>query len=285
MFYTYFYYLLPTHIYSLYYGFIKSIAFVIYRVHRPRFIFMIIIHIYSSFISLSYHLQFRFNTADGCATNGVAKAVFSECCDLICVSHTSNLHMKLFEKATPVAHQFLQAWSQSLTQGSKVRAAARRALGEAAMKNHPIRWIAQYRAAVQVSANYFLIKDIILNEDVGCDNLMATLRGIINEPADNNLASSEDILRLELALIKDAGEPIASFCNFFEGDGFLAPYAYDSWNSLNNHLRVVVNRYTERNCPYTCPEIVMEIAEGSEELQQALMEVTVAKAITVMEKL
>ena len=193
--------------------------------------------------------------------------------------------MKLFEKATPVAHQFLQAWSQSLTQGSKVRAAARRALGEAAMKNHPIRWIAQYRAAVQVSANYFLIKDIILNEDVGCDNLMATLRGIINEPADNNLASSEDILRLELALIKDAGEPIASFCNFFEGDGFLAPYAYDSWNSLNNHLRVVVNRYTERNCPYTCPEIVMEIAEGSEELQQALMEVTVAKAITVMEKL
>ena len=29
----------------------------------------------------------------------------------------------------------------------------------------------------------------------------------------------------------------------------------------------------------------MKIAEGSEELQQALMEVTVAKAITVMEKL
>lgn len=114
---------------------------------------------------------------------------------------------------------------------------------------------------------------------------MATLRGIINGRADNNLASGEGILRLELALIKDAGEPITSFCNFFEGDGFIAPYASDSWNSLNNHLRVVVNRYTERNCPSTCREIVMEIAEGSEELQQALMEVTVAKAITVMEKL
>ena len=58
-------------------------------------------------------LKVRFNTVDGCATNGVANdvmsAVFVECSDLVCVSHTSNLPMKLFEKATVTAHSFLQS--------------------------------------------------------------------------------------------------------------------------------------------------------------------------------
>ena len=70
-------------------------------------------------------LKLRFNTVDGCSTNGVANIVmntiFTECCDLVCVSHTSNLPMKLFEKATATAHSFLQSWSQCLTQGSKPR--------------------------------------------------------------------------------------------------------------------------------------------------------------------
>jgi hypothetical protein len=100
----------------------------------------------------------RFNTVDGCATNGVANEVmntiFTHCCDLVCVSHTSNLPMKLFERSTTTAHSFLQSWSQCLTQGSKVRAATRRALGEKGMKNHAIRWMAEFRAAVQVCDNF-----------------------------------------------------------------------------------------------------------------------------------
>lgn len=51
--------------------------------------------------------KLRFNTADGCATNGLAndvmKAIFPQCCDLICLSHTSNLPMKL-----PTSNKFLQ---------------------------------------------------------------------------------------------------------------------------------------------------------------------------------
>ena len=191
--------------------------------------------------------QARFNTVDGCATNGVAnevmKAIFAECRDLVCVSHTSNLPMKLFEKATPTAHNFLQAWSQCLTQGSKVRAATRRALGEGGMKNHAIRWMAEFRTAVQVNDRFDLIREIIENQDVGCDNLMKTVRGILDRPAGNHLPSGEDALRLELALIKDAGEPIAHFCNHFEGDGFLASYAFDSWNNLNHHMGNVVHRH------------------------------------------
>ena len=39
--------------------------------------------------------RLRFNTVDGCATNGAAngmmKLVFKESCDLVCVSHSSKL--------------------------------------------------------------------------------------------------------------------------------------------------------------------------------------------------
>lgn len=208
--------------------------------------------------------QARFNTVDGCATNGVAnevmKAIFAECSDLVCVSHTSNLPMKLFEKATPTAHNFLQAWSQCLTQGSKVRAATRRALGEGRMKNHAIRWMAEFRTAVQINDRFDLIRDIIENQDVGCDNLMETLRGILHRPAGNHLPSGEDALRLELALIKDAGEPIARFCNHFEGDGFLAPFAFDN---LNHHMRNVVHRYMEVDCISACTAVAAQIATNN----------------------
>lgn len=234
-------------------------------------------------------MKLRFNTVDGCATNGVANevmsTVFTQCCDLVCVSHTSNLPMKLFEKTTDTAHNFLQCWSQCLTQGSKVRAATRRALGEKGMKNHAIRWMAEYRTAVQVGDNFRLIKDIIINEDVGCANLMDTLKGIINRPAANGLPSGEHILRLELALIKDVGDPIAYFCNHFEGDGFLSPYAYDSWNNLIGHLRTVVNRYGEADFVSFMRYVAREIAEDDLNEEQHLVEMTILKARVVLEKL
>lgn len=132
--------------------------------------------------------KLRFNTVDGCATNGAAnlimKAVFRECCDLVCVSHTSNLPMKLFEKSTPMAHKFLSTWSQCLNQGSKVRAAVRIALGVAGIRSHAIRWMAEYREAVQVHDHFFAIKEIIMGDDVGCESLMATLRTIIREEGE-----------------------------------------------------------------------------------------------------
>lgn len=112
--------------------------------------------------------------------------------------------------------------------------------------------MAEFCTAVQVNNRFDLIRDIIENQDVGCDNLMETLQAILHRPAGNHLPSGEDILRLELALIKDPGEPIAHFCNHFEGDGFLAPYAFDSWNNLNHHIRNVVHRYMEVDCVSAC---------------------------------
>jgi hAT family C-terminal dimerisation region len=153
------------------------------------------------------------------------------------------------------------------------------------MKNHAIRWMAEYRTAVQVGDKFDLIKDIIESQDVGCESLIATLQAIINQPSNGAIPSGKNTLRLELALIKDACEPIATFSNHFEGDGFLAPYAYDRWNDMNDHLRVVVERYIEEDYPSTCREIVREISPDDIDAQQILMQQTVNKAILVAEKL
>ena len=142
-----------------------------------------------------------------------------------------------------------------------------------------------HRTAVRVGDKYDLIKDIIENQNVGCDNLIAFLQAIINQPANGKINSREHTLQMELALIKDAGEPIASFCNHFEGDGFLAPYAYDRWNDINDHLRVMVERYIEEDCPSTCRNVVREIATDDFDTQQILMQLTVNKAVVVAEKL
>ena len=137
--------------------------------------------------------KLRFNTADGCATNGLAndvmKTIFPQCCDLICLSHSSNLPMKLFEKATPTANKFLQTWSQCLTQGSRVRSAFSSACGEKGLRSHAIRWMAQFREAVQVYARFKIVKVIVNSVEVGCESLMNTLRTIIDAPAGGKTSS------------------------------------------------------------------------------------------------
>ena len=167
-----------------------------------------------------------------------------------------------------------------------MRAATRRALGEKGMKNHAIRWMAEFRTAVQVCDNFDVIKNIIEEEDVGCASLMESLLKILRQPAraDGEL-SGQQILRLELALIKDVGEPIAYFCNHFEGDGFLSPYAYDHWYKLNEHLRSVVYRFAEADHESTVRSVAREFAPGNLQDEQNMVEATIKKAEVVLEKL
>ena len=149
-------------------------------------------------------MKVRFNTVDGCATNGVAnmvmKALFRECNDIVCMSHSSNISMELFQKTTKTAHKFISLWSQCLTQGHRVRAATQLSLGEKGLKTHAIRWMAEYRAAVQIHKNFDKVVNIIKDEDVGCASLIGQLVTLLEE--------EKDTLRLELALISDSGSPI-----------------------------------------------------------------------------
>lgn len=225
--------------------------------------------------------KLRFNTVDGCATNGVAnvvmKAIFRECCDIICISHTSNLSMALFERTTKVAHKFISLWSQCLTQGHKVRLATQASLGEKGIKSHAIRWMAEYRASVQIFNNLEKIEEIIRNEDVGCASLIGQLLEIIDGDRDN--------LRLELALLNDSGEPIAAFCNHFEGDGYLAPYVYNKWNGLADHMTHILENLAKPEHLSAVRRIACEIGQGDKVIEDQLIDMTVQKAKPVAQKL
>jgi hypothetical protein len=62
---------------------------------------------------------------------------------------------------------------------------------------------------VQVFEKFAEVRNIILPESVGCESLIATLRAVLNKPAEGDRKSGEDDLLLELALIKNSGEKIA----------------------------------------------------------------------------
>lgn len=226
-------------------------------------------------------LKVRYNTVDGCATNGVAntvmKALFRECCDIVCMSHSFNLSMELFQKTTKTAHKFISLWSQCLTQGHKVRAATQLSLGEKGVKTHAIRWLAEYRAVVQVYNNFEKITAIIKEEDVGCASLISQLVDILEEDKDN--------LLLELALIFDSGYPIASFCNHFEGDGYLAPYVCDEWNKLNDHMTDILEKLPHSDFHSAVRDIATSIAGDDVVLLEELITNTSKKTKPVAQKL
>ena len=226
-------------------------------------------------------MKVRFNTVDGCATNGVAnmvmKALFRECNDIVCMSHSSNISMEMFQKTTKTAHKFISLWSQCLTQGHRVRAATQLSLGEKGLKTHAIRWMAEYRAAVQIHKYFDKIVDIINDEDVGCASLIGQLVTILEE--------EKDTLRLELALICDSGSPIAAFCNNFEGDGYLAPYLYDEWEGLNNRMTHILDNLIKVDVKSAVRDVASRIAGDDDDKLEELIVETVNKSRPVARKL
>ena len=97
--------------------------------------------------------------------------------------------------------------------------------------------------------------------------------------------SGEETLLTELALIVDAGEHIAQFCNYFEGDGFLAPYAYDSWHKLNAQMSIISERYIEEEYPSSLRAIVTQLRPDDIDAQQRIMQLTLGKVKLVKDKL
>ena len=88
-----------------------------------------------------------------------------------------------------------------------------------------------------------------------------------------------------MALIVDAGEHIAQFCNYFEGDGFLAPYAYDSWHKLNEQMSIISERYIEVEYPSSLRAIVTQLRPDDIDAQQHIMQLTLGKVKLVKDKL
>jgi hypothetical protein len=82
-----------------------------------------------------------------------------------------------------------------------------------------------------------------------------------------------------------SGAPIASFCNIFEGDEYLAPYVYDEWNSLNDHMTHILENMTKVNVKSAVRDVASSIAEDDLNRVEELIADTVQKSKPVAQKL
>jgi hypothetical protein len=122
-----------------------------------------------------------------------------------------------------------------MTLSGRIRAEMATVIGTKVEKLHPIRWGVGLRLANQLVDNFQAVVDRLRDGGMGCDNLIDSIINQLDRPANGNTPSGENSLRLELAIIKDTGVMIANFTNAMEGDGFLAPDAFDAWHAVLDH--------------------------------------------------
>lgn len=233
--------------------------------------------------------KLHYHIGDGSATNGagnvIMENVFRNCKPVICASHTSNLSGKLFENSAKDAQKFMETLSYALTISGVVRREMAIAVGTKAEKLHAIRWGAGERMAEQLSDHLANVAALIRRREMGSDSLMDSLLTILDRPANGLNPSGENCLRLDFAIIKDTGRRIADFTNAYEGDGFLAPHAYDAWNEVRDHLQNVIGANGNPPLVPTVRIVAQSIAPNDIVEQNRLVALAVAKAVIVAQKM
>jgi hypothetical protein len=220
-------------------------------------------------------------TCDGSFTNTAAyelmKCVFRLCKHFICLSHSANIPVKKLDLTCPTAKKFMSKYSNALNWSVQLRRHVRQLIGENPEQLSGIRWMVNYKVAVQLNSNYAGFERIIREEDFGCPELVESMLKILNEQSDT--------LQLELALIVDTAEQSAMFCYNYEGDGPLAFTAYDAWKMAENQLSRVIG--TGQNHPVvpSVQRVAQLIAPNDINEQRRLIQITVDKARPVLDKM
>jgi hypothetical protein len=137
----------------------------------------------------------------------------------------------------------------------------------------------------QLVDNFQAVVDRLRDGGMGCDNLIDSIINQLDRPANGNTPSGENSLRLELAIIKDTGVMIAIFTNAMEGDGFLAPDAFDAWHAVLDHVNNVIGKNGSPPVVPTVTAVAKLIAQNDVAEQDRLVKLTVAKAVIVAQKL
>jgi predicted nucleic acid-binding Zn ribbon protein len=159
---------------------------------------------------------------DGCAANNAAVHLLEETCnqlvDFICLSHTANNAGKLLCESCEYATAFVDAWASMLSRSGRVRDNFRELTGETARRKSPTRWFTVWEVSEQVQRHLSHVEAIANDNTLGCEELRAKLRKLLHNHGRE--------LRLQLALIVDAGKSLCVLCYHSEGDAFLAPRTY-----------------------------------------------------------
>ena len=201
--------------------------------------------------------------------------------DLTCLSHSVNIAGKELVTTCAIANYAIHKWAELSNNSRLTRNDYAERTGEQVKRLSKVRWFSWQFIAAQMHRTLSAILQVLANPNIGSPTLRDNLLQFIN----NNI----NTLRIELALIVDAGTKIAEACYCLEGDGFIAPFAYDAFaTDLVQHGESVTGRTVAAHGNPNLPEVIAVIADihgDDENNQHQLLLDTARKAEPTFNKL
>lgn len=229
--------------------------------------------------------KMHYTARDGAPVNGAATAQLQtlnpRLVDMTCLSHSINVSGKQFCQTCPHANTVIHKWAELGGNSFRTRREFHAQTNAKFQHLSKTRWFCWVEVGVQL---YDFFEDVVLvlhDEGIGCPELRTALLHYIEE---NHLEVCS-----ELALIVDSGKCLAKACYEFEGDGFLAPFAFDSMAALLRDGERFTGRgeYNEAipDLPTVLEAVQMLIPNAGEEAQRHLLRLTAQKAEGPFDKL
>ena len=168
---------------------------------------------------------------DGCAVNGAALRhldalnldLLVEVADNTCLAHSINLLGDTFRAEFPLACEVVNSWSRIVRRSSYARQAFLKFTQSKAERKAAVRWYADFPVAMQIADYGDTILRICTDKRIAglpktCEKVLALLQG-----------ESRAKVHLELARLVDGMSPLYDVIHILEGDGFVAPVAFQLW--------------------------------------------------------
>lgn len=158
---------------------------------------------------------------------------------VVCLSHCCNVYGNEFTNDDSFSQlkNFIQLWSRLVKNSHACRRIFREKSRHAVQHLSYVRWFTFSDVCNQVYDNFEHVKALVTDESIkDREECRSKLTALINEDDDDSKLNGEGLLLISLAVIRDVCDPIRKACYLLEGDGFLAPFAYDIYMSMSSGI-------------------------------------------------
>ena len=152
--------------------------------------------------------------------------------------HTSNLVGKIANTSAALSHSFVGYVASLVSRSAQWRGNFARRAGTPPLSKSNVRWYSEFKLARQVFQHLGLIEELARDDEAGGDEIRKNLLNILDRLPNENYLSGALELKLELAMLIDAVQPLVILCYNNEGDTALkCATAFDEWMVTLDHLQ------------------------------------------------
>ncbi len=171
---------------------------------------------------------------DHASVNGVAmrtlQIVYPMAVDVGSFSHTLNLVGEQFK--VPLLSEFVNSWVSLFAHSPKARLCRKQRTGIAVRSYCPTRWWSQWEVIKEAMDLFGDIESFLTSDEDLSTATRTKHLAIMND------ASKKALLKVEMAVVVDAGEPVVKATYRLEGDGPLALECYEIISTTIEGVRV-----------------------------------------------